>query len=148
VAETHFSPGDACRLRIAQLFDRAKRSADVCVFTITDDRISGPILAAHSRGVAVRIITDDEKAGDEGSDVGRFRNSGIPVLGRADLTGAHMHHKFALFDGELLVCGSYNWTRGAAADNNENIIVTNDSRLVGPFAREFERLWERLGGSR
>ena len=26
----------------------------------------------------------------------------------------HMHHKFAIFDGERLINGSYNWTRGAA----------------------------------
>jgi cardiolipin hydrolase len=143
VAEAHFSPGDDCRNRIARLLDSAQHTVDICVFTITDDRISGPIVAAHRRGVAVRILTDNEKAEDLGSDVPEFRREGIPL--RIDHTPAHMHHKFAVFDGSLVLTGSYNWTRGAADENEENLIVTSDPRLVGSFAKAFERLWERLG---
>ena len=142
VAEAHFSPGDDCRNRIAQLLDATKTRADICVFTITDDRISDPIVAAHRRGVALRIISDDQKAEDLGSDVERFRAEGIAV--RIDHTPAHMHHKFALFDAELLVTGSYNWTRGAALENEENLIVTGDPRYLASFAHAFERLWKRL----
>jgi len=141
--EAYFSPGDECRRRIVGLLDGAKTSVDVCVFTITDDRISDAIVAAHRRGVAVRIVTDDGKSVDEGSDIGRFERSGIPV--RVDRTEYHMHHKFALFDGSRLLSGSYNWTRGAALYNDENLIVTADRRLISAFGRTFERLWEKLG---
>ena len=55
-----------------------------------------------------------------------------------------MHHKFALFDGTVLLTGSYNWTRSAAAQNNENLIVTNDHRLATAFSSLFDRLWEEL----
>jgi cardiolipin hydrolase len=142
-SEAYFSPGDSCYRRIAGLFDRAERSADVCVFTITDDRISDAILAAHARGVAVRIVTDNSKALDLGSDIERFERAGIPV--RVDRTDYHMHHKFAIFDSRLVLTGSYNWTRGAADSNEENIIVTPDDHLVRSFATAFESLWNRLG---
>jgi len=142
-ADAYFTPGHDAPAKIAELFDRARIRADVCVYTITDDRISGAILDAHRRGVAVRIVTDDEKSLDLGSDVDAFLAAGIPL--RTDRSEAHMHHKFALFDGERLLTGSYNWTRGAAARNEENFIVTDDPRLVRPFARTFEDLWERLG---
>jgi cardiolipin hydrolase len=91
----------------------------------------------------VRVITDDEKALDLGSDVTALARAGVPV--RTDPSPAHMHHKFAVFDRERLLTGSYNWTRGAARDNGENIIVTADPRLIERFARYFERLWESLG---
>jgi cardiolipin hydrolase len=52
-----------------------------------------------------------------------------------------MHHKFALFDDARLLTGSYNWTRSAADCNEENLIVTGDPRLVGPFRQEFDKLW-------
>ncbi len=94
------------------------------------------------RGLAVRIITDNEKAEDEGSDIDWLRESGIPV--RVDRTQYHMHHKFAVFDGELLLSGSYNWTRGAALYNDENLIVTSDPRLIAAFSKAFEKLWNRL----
>jgi len=146
VAEAHFSPGEDCPRVIGRLLAGAGRTAELCVFTITDDRLADAILDAHRRGVAVRIITDDAKAEDLGSDVGRFDRAGIPT--RVDRSPFHMHHKFAILDGESLLTGSYNWTRGAARDNEENLIVTTDPRFLTPFGATFERLWAKLGPSR
>jgi phosphatidylserine/phosphatidylglycerophosphate/cardiolipin synthase-like enzyme len=142
--EAHFSPGEECRRRIISLFGACRRSADACVFTLTDDRISAAVIEAHRRGVVVRIVTDDEKARDVGSDARRLAAAGIPV--RVDDSPYHMHHKFAVFDGASLLTGSYNWTVGAALNNQENLVTSNDPRLVGPFIREFERLWTKFEG--
>ncbi len=140
LAEAHFSPGDRCLRRIVSLTKTARRAADICVFTITDDRISRTLLEAHQRGVRVRIVTDDEKSSDRGSDVDALAAAGIPV--RVDHSEHHMHHKFAIFDHTYLVTGSYNWTRSAAAHNEENIVVTTDPRLTRAFADTFARLWK------
>lgn len=142
-AEACFSPGDNCPRRIGGLLAAARHSVDICVFTITDDRITDAILAAHERGVAVRIITDDDKAADLGSDATRLARAGIEV--RLDRSQYHMHHKFALFDRSQLLTGSYNWTRGAAENNEENFIITGDLRLIEPFADLFDRLWNQFG---
>ena len=142
LAEVLFSPGDACRERIASLLRSATESADICVFTITDDRLAGPILQAHLRGVRVRIVSDDGKSQDLGSDVDRLRDAGVPV--RVDRSEHHMHHKYAVFDGATLVTGSYNWTRSAAEHNRENVVVTDDPRLVASFQEAFARLWADL----
>jgi cardiolipin hydrolase len=141
-SEAFFSPGDDCVKRIIQLFDRAKQTVDACVFTITDDRISEKILAARARGVAIRILTDNDKTLDLGSDIERFEKAGIVV--RVDRTSFHMHHKFAIFDAKLLLTGSYNWTRSAAEVNEENFIVTPDEHLLHSFTAQFEKLWTRL----
>ncbi len=143
VAEAHFSPGDGCLDAILRLLRHARTSADICVFTITDDRLSDAIIATHKRGVPVRIVTDNEKAEDLGSDIERFREAGIEA--RVDHSPFHMHHKFAIMDGKTLLTGSYNWTRGAARDNEENLIVTDEPRLVKPYRATFDRLWGRLG---
>jgi len=146
VAEAYFSPGEDCPRAIGRLLADAGKTADICVFTITDDRLADAILDAHRRGVAVRIITDDAKAEDLGSDVERFDRSGIPT--RVDRSPFHMHHKFAILDGERMLTGSYNWTRGASRDNEENLIVTNDPRFLAPFVGTFNRLWAKLATSR
>ncbi len=73
----------------------------------------------------------------------RLRDHGLPV--RLDASAFHMHHKFALFDGRRLATGSFNWTRSATEGNEENLIVTDDIRLVRAFAERFERLWGRYG---
>jgi phosphatidylserine/phosphatidylglycerophosphate/cardiolipin synthase-like enzyme len=141
-SEACFSPGEGCLRMIASRFSTARRSADLCVFTVTDDRITRAILDAHRRGVAVRLITDNEKAFDTGSDVQQIAAAGVAV--KVDRTPFHMHHKYAIFDGARLLNGSYNWTRGAANDNEENLIDTGDPRLLEAFRRHFEALWEKL----
>ena len=143
IAEACFSPQHDCASRIVRLFEGARRSVDVCVFTITDDRITEAITRAHRRGVALRVITDNDKSYDVGSDIQRLERAGVPV--RLDVTAFHMHHKFALFDGELLLNGSYNWTRSASLNNEENFILTSEPKLVQPFRQLFDQLWSYFG---
>ncbi len=136
----YFSPGNHCVDQIVGLVRNTRSSIEVCVFTVADDRISDELLAAHRRRVKVRIISDDDKANDHGSDVRRLASQGIPV--KIDHSPAHMHHKFAIFDGRTLVNGSFNWTRSASEQNQENIVVLADPSLLAAFAREFAKLWE------
>ncbi|RUL89011.1 phospholipase D-like domain-containing protein [Tautonia sociabilis] len=138
----YFTPGDSGPRAIAWLFDRCRSTAEICVFTITDDRITAAILGAHRRGVSLRLITDDEKAHDTGSDIDRLRRAGVPT--RTDRDPNHMHHKFAVFDRSTVLTGSYNWTRGAAEHNFENFITSGEPGLVAAFVREFERLWKAM----
>jgi cardiolipin hydrolase len=143
VSRACFSPGEACLNAILSELERARRTVDICVFTITDDRIARAILAVHERGLALRVITDNDKQFDGGSDVGRLRRAGVAI--KVDETEHHMHHKFALLDGATLVNGSYNWTRSAGAFNDENLVVTSEPGLVQAFSEQFERLWTKLG---
>ncbi len=141
-AEAFFSPGDKCRHAIVGMLQRCRTSVDICVFTITDDRISDAIVKARNRGVAIRIISDNDKAEDLGSDIKRFEHVGIDVA--IDQTDHHMHHKFAIFDGGITLTGSYNWTRSAAEYNQENILVMHDPRIAMRFQAEFDKLWKAL----
>ncbi|MCP4501368.1 MAG: nuclease [Deltaproteobacteria bacterium] len=136
-----FSPGTDCLHKIQNLLRRSRKKVEICVFTITDDRISNEILRCHERGVHLRIITDDDKSEDLGSDIHRLVQKGVPVC--MDQTSNHMHHKFALFDDHTLLTGSYNWTRSAASVNWENILVTGDEQLIRDYGGEFEKLWRQ-----
>jgi phosphatidylserine/phosphatidylglycerophosphate/cardiolipin synthase-like enzyme len=140
-SRAYFSPGETCLSAILGELGRAQQTADICVFTITDDRIVEALLVARQRGVALRIITDNDKQYDEGSDIGRLRAAGVSI--KVDGDERHMHHKFAVLDSRTLLNGSYNWTRGATL-NEENLIVTNERRLVTSFARKFDNLWARF----
>jgi len=139
-SEALFSPADDCWMKISAMLKSARHSVEICVFTITDNRISREIEAAHARRVKVRIVTDNDKAFDRGSDAERLARSGIEV--RVDRTEHHMHHKFAIFDEKRLLTGSYNWTRSAAEHNEENLLVTDNENLLEDYRKEFERLWE------
>ncbi len=141
-ADAYFAPGEDCLRKLRELCLGAKRSIEVCVYTISDDRLCVALIDAHRRGLAVRILSDDEKIRDAGSDVLRLRDFGLDV--RLDDTAFHMHHKFAIFDGARLASGSFNWTRNASSGNEENLVVTDDVRLVRSFGAHFERLWGKF----
>mgnify|MGYP001812767586 FL=1 len=141
--EAYFSPNDACVNKITRLFEDSRSQVDICVFTITDDRIRRAIEDAHRRRVRIRILSDNDKSGDLGSDINYLKRAGMPV--RVDQSEFHMHHKFALFDNRRLLTGSYNWTRSAAENNEENFIVTADPILLRSFQQEFDRMWELWG---
>lgn len=138
-----FSPREDCAAAIIALINRSIKSMDLCVFTITDDRLTAAILAAHARGVKVRIMTDNEKSYDEGSDTWRMALAGIPVF--VDTSHFHMHHKFGIFDDRIVLTGSYNWTRSASANNEENLVILEDRGLIRRFQNEFEQLLVQPG---
>lgn len=137
-----FTPGDSCLRKLRELCRGARRSIEACVFTIADDRLSEELVAAHVRGVRVRVVSDNDKRFDDGSDIDRLASHGIEV--RLDDAPFHMHHKFAIFDGNQVANGSFNWTRSASSSNQENLVVSNDAYLVRCFGGQFEDLWERF----
>lgn len=140
--QVFFSPGDDCLNAIRQQLRSAVSTVRICVFTISDDRITSEIKSAHRRGVSVRVLTDNDKSFDLGSDIEELARAGVEV--KTDYTKNHMHHKFAVIDKEYLMTGSYNWTRSAARYNHENILLTSDDSVVREYLKEFEKLWEEM----
>lgn len=137
--EVYFSPGDECAEAIISQLDSARSTLKICVFTISDNRLSTAILRAFQRGVHVRIISDNDKAYDDGSDIEKLARGGVDV--RIDRSSHHMHHKFAIIDKQRVMTGSYNWTRSAALYNQENILITDAEKVVEKYLLEFKRLW-------
>lgn len=137
-----FSPGDACKNAIIQQMNLSRRYLRICVFTISDDDIAHAILAAHRKGVSVRIITDNEKSFDRGSDIRRLASAGISV--KMDVSDNHMHHKFMVADEQSLITGSYNWTVSAARFNHENILLTKEEGVIASYSGGFDQLWEEM----
>ncbi|CAK6953455.1 mitochondrial cardiolipin hydrolase [Scomber scombrus] len=130
--ETSFS----CLLRHIM---SASSTLDLCVFAFSNMDLSRAVLALHGRSVTIRVLTDKHYSAITGSQIGVLRKAGICV--RCDVGSVHMHHKFAVVDGQLLITGSLNWTLTAVQSNMENILVTEEPDLVRPFIKEFHRLW-------
>lgn len=137
-----FSPNDFGYRHINQLIRNAEKSIAICVFTISDDRITDVIKDAYDRGVEVRIITDNEKLWDLGSDIKSLANHGIEI--KVDETEFHMHHKFMVVDEQMLLTGSYNWTKTAAENNQENLLSLLHPEICQHYLDEFNRLWDKF----
>lgn len=140
--EVFFSPGKQCRDAIIRSIKQAKQTVKICVFTISDNDLTAEILKAHRSGITVQVITDDEKSFDRGSDIQELFEAGIKV--KNDDSPYHMHHKFCVIDKEIVITGSYNWTRTAAERNQENVLVSSNMNIIKKYLSQFEKLWKEL----
>jgi len=140
--KVYFSPGTDIIETLSGLLSQATKTLDICIFTITDERLAGEIYNCHQRGIQVRIITDDQKMYDHGSAIKELKQAGIPV--KIDHSRYHMHHKFGIIDSRIVFTGSFNWTYSASSHNQENLLVTSNFDIVTQYTGQYEILWEEM----
>ena len=132
--------------KMVRYIQMAKKTIDLAIFSFTNDDLANEILAAHRRGVKVRIITDDEAMKGKGADAQRMSDGGIPT--RTDSHEQyHMHNKFMIVDSLYLVTGSFNWTFQAGKSNQENVVVLDGKYYIDKYNDEFNRLWAEFSAN-
>ena len=125
---------------VRPLLAAAKDRIDLAVFFLTHKRVTADLIAAHRRGVQVRIIVDATSAGNGYSKHELLRAAGIPT--KVENWGSKMHAKAAVIDDEFLVLGSMNWTSAGEGVNDENTLLVRSPRLAADFTAWFESIWE------
>jgi phosphatidylserine/phosphatidylglycerophosphate/cardiolipin synthase-like enzyme len=120
---------------------QAKESVDVVSFEYTLDSITEALIAAHDRGVQVRMVLDDGNLSEE--DMLRLtkqlQKAGIPIVW--DQRAAFMHDKFVIIDRQVLWVGSWNLTVNDTYYNNNNAIRFILSDLAANYTAEFEEMF-------
>lgn len=140
--------GLATDAALRALFDSAATSIDAAIYDFDRAGVRDALIAAHNRGVRVRVMGDDETYFSSRSEP-FFRSleaEGIPVL--ADMRGASSleHNKFAVIDGAKVWTGSFNWSDTAATYNAENALVIASPHLAQAYTTEFAEMFDPLTG--
>ena len=123
---------------LIDLINSAQSSIDVAVFEFNLQNVADALIAAHNRGVAVRMVYDDEHTEDD-PQMEEVIAAGIPAT--PDQRGAFMHNKFFVFDRQLVWTGSWNVTINGSYRNNNNAIVIRSSKLAQNYTAEFEEMF-------
>jgi phosphatidylserine/phosphatidylglycerophosphate/cardiolipin synthase-like enzyme len=139
----YFSDRDRVSDRIIAAINNTRRTLDIAVYSVTQPEITAAIQAAQRRGVRVRIASDEGQALNRHSEIDYLRSVGIPIRLSEGFRGQRslMHNKFAVFDGELVETGSYNWTTSATSFNFENAVFIRDPKISSRYEEEFEHIW-------
>ena len=136
VVDAFFFPNLSNIGKMKKYIQKAKKTIDLCIFSFSNDDLSGEIIEAHKRGVKVRIVTDDEAMKNKGADAQKCADEGIEV--RTDNAEQyHMHNKYMVCDSFYVVTGSFNWTFQAGKSNQENVIVVDDEFIVTKYNENF-----------
>lgn len=142
--EIYFSPQDHALDQVIAEVNEAQTSIDFAIFFFTDDGLRDALLAAVSRGVAVRGIFDEVGAANASSDDKALCAGGAQV--RIENTGGTMHNKFMVLDAAgadpRVVTGSLNWSAAGDERNSENIVVVRDAAAANAYTGAFTQ-WFR-----
>jgi phosphatidylserine/phosphatidylglycerophosphate/cardiolipin synthase-like enzyme len=137
--EVAFSPNGGAAELVVKTIESAKTSIRVAAYSFTSKPISVALLAAHKRGVDVRVVVDKSNATARYTAATFLANQGVPV--RVDYRYAIMHDKFIVVDGLTVETGSFNFTASAESKNAENVLVLHDPAVAERYQREWERMW-------
>lgn len=139
----YFSDRDRIADRIIAAINRTRHTLDIAIYSLTQPDIAAAIEGAHRRGVRVRIVGDEGQSFDRHSEIDYLRSRGIAIRLSGGFRGERslMHNKFAIFDGNKVETGSFNWTISASSYNFENAIFIANPKVAESYQEEFNHIW-------
>lgn len=129
---------------------RAIRSAtatlDIKMFQFTELRLIEEVIAAHRRGVKVRVMLNPSRfTGEHDNDeaFSFFKKASVPVADtnpRFSIT----HEKSMVVDGKTAFIMSLNWAPKYFGETRDYALITTYGHEVSEIAHCFEADWSRL----
>jgi phosphatidylserine/phosphatidylglycerophosphate/cardiolipin synthase-like enzyme len=126
------------------LLDRinnASTSIDTAIYDFNRASIRDALVAAHNRGVIVRLVADDDAYANPGYSphFAALEAAGITVVN--DARSSIMHNKFFVIDGEVVWTGSTNISDNGFSYNHNNSVVMTSTLLADIYTIEFEEMF-------
>jgi phosphatidylserine/phosphatidylglycerophosphate/cardiolipin synthase-like enzyme len=138
---TMFSPDDPVTDDVVARIQAAEQRVDVMAFAFTSDPIAQALIEARTRGLAVRAVMEGRNSKGTGSEFATLQGGGVDI--HSDGNCYIMHSKTIIIDGRTVITGSFNWTRAAQQQNDENVLIIEDPSLAARYLEEFERVYNQ-----
>ena len=131
----YFSPKGGCTEAIVKELGRAKRLILVQAYPLTSAPIAKALLDAHKYGVKVEILLDKSQKTDRLSSADFLARAGIPT--RMDTAHAAAHNEVIIIDGEIVITGSFPFTRAAEEQNAENLLIIRNRAMAETYIKNW-----------
>jgi len=134
--DVYFSPRGGATFAIRQALDNAKLEVLVQAYSFTSAPIAEALVKAHKRGVKIRVLLDKSQKTEKYSSADFLANAGIPT--KIDAAHAIAHNKVVIIDKEVVITGSFNFTKAAEESNAENLLVIRDKELASRYIENWQ----------
>ncbi len=137
-------PDDSAR-PIVEAINQAKKSLRIKMFVFSDPTLVKVVIAAHQRGVLVRVMLNPaRRSGELENDETRrlLTEAGVDVLDSNpafDVT----HEKSMVVDDGVAYVKSLNWQTKNLTETRDYAVVTDDKDEVAEIIECFEADWSR-----
>jgi len=137
--DVYFAPsyGDEAEQRIVKEISRAEREILVAAFVLTNPEIIKALNRAAGRDVKVRVLLERRNLRDSEEE-----NLDRRIEVRPDANRYSMHLKTMVIDEQVVITGSFNFTRSAVTRNDENILILTSTQLAQRYKEKVWRLWQ------
>ncbi len=132
----YFSPVDHVSDKLVALVNDAQHSVRFIIFTYTDKNLAAAMIGRFQAGVDVAGVIENRGA-SQGAFVPLFCAK-VPV--KLDGNKYTMHHKVIVIDESIVVTGSFNFTKSADTENDDNVLVIYDPGVAKQYLDEFDRV--------
>ena len=136
--EYFFSPEDGINQYVVDALNKAQSRIVFMAFSYTDKFISQAMIDAHNRGVSVQGVMEAQNANGTGAVFNTLADAEIDIL--RDGNCYIMHHKTIIIDDQLVITGSYNFTKSAEKSNDENLLMIRSPQLATQALAEYKRV--------
>ncbi len=149
--QLNFPPAESYANRAVKRYNAETQKIDVIMYRITDRRHTDAMIAAKTRGVSIRLISDPQQYRDvtrlwDSWNIDRMYTAGIPIKMRAH-AGLN-HEKLVLLYGQTLsIFGSSNWTSPSDQSQEEHNCFCTGAATFQWFVDMFERKWNNSTGN-
>lgn len=142
-------PSPVMERAVVAYVESAERTLDVCIYDLDLPEFADAFIAAHERGVRVRVILARENAEKAYPVIEQLKTmKDLGILTLADNRSGLMHNKFMVADGVRVWTGSYNLTRNCSRFNDNHAIILESPELAVNYEREWTEIFEGRHGKR
>jgi len=140
--EVYFSPDDGVAEHIQEILDNAVESIYFMAFSFTTDEFGEAIRRQAKNGLQVAGVMEEQQVKSNiGTEYDIFKQAGLAVF--VDGNPGQMHHKTMIVDGQIVITGSYNFSRSAEIRNDENVVIFHNELIADYYMQEFRRIYDQ-----
>ena len=127
------------------LFDRllkAKSDVKIAVAWIALRKYECIFNSLLRMGISLCIIVNDDEINHRyDCIINNLIVKGLKIKFFKIMGFGYMHNKFCIIDNQILINGSFNWTKNANDNNFENLLIITCQEIIKKFILEFNNLW-------
>jgi len=134
--DVYFSPRGGATQAIVTEINNAKSEILVQAYSFTSTPIAKALVEAKKRGIVIEAVLDKSQRSEKYSSADFITHASIPT--HIDDKHAIAHNKIIIIDKQVLITGSFNFTKSAEERNAENLLVIKGNKpLVERYIQNF-----------
>jgi phosphatidylserine/phosphatidylglycerophosphate/cardiolipin synthase-like enzyme len=133
-------PGDGIRSAVLSAIRSSRRTIDLAMFVLSDRLVLEALQDALRQGIRLRVLLDPTQPQNSDS-MAMLRTKGAAVRLYAQAGDELLHAKLAIFDNDIVLFGSCNWSLSGFTRNHELDVLVKAPALATAFASRLEDDW-------